>query len=336
MKRRELLRGLFALSAAGVLNGCREGEKGDHDREPKTPAILKVVLQGPFAVVLKKKEERYSVSAFIPPDSQHQFRFQLPSKEGVQTAAPSYHFTLGDDGLVITGRRPYIDHGMDDFFFDFGKYPEPDTFVAIDLPAPDLMTFIPPTEPVVFQGGKVGFAPLNHVLEYKISDEKKVLLHSTELGDRKPLPFSELFNGHKEHTHGEQEYKDKKGHGPQNPHTQDELGQPSEPEVFTYFLGVGVPPFPDPHAMSDADAVQHGLDFFNHKLVPLFPNSKNLKPLTEIRNYGDPCTPMRKTTTGIPPSRIRPAVLRESMSKPKLLLVSAAEDCRAPSPGGTG
>ncbi|HEY6250082.1 MAG TPA: hypothetical protein VI685_08975 [Candidatus Angelobacter sp.] len=326
MKRRELLRGLFALSAAGILNGCRDGEKGDHDHEPKNPATLKVVLQGPFAVVLKKKDKTYSVSAFIPPDPKHQFRFQLPSKEGIQTSAPKYQFTLGPEGLDINERRrPYMDHGLDDMNFDLGEYPAPDFFVAVDLPVPDLITFIPPSEPVVFVDGRIAFAALNHILEYKIADEKKVLLHSKELGDQHPLPFSEMFKHHQEHTHSEQEYSDKKGHGPQNPHTQSELGRPSESEVFTYFLGVGVPP----GAMSDPEAVQHGLDFFNKKLVPLFPNSRNLKELSEIRNYGDPCT-MGKTA----PSRMKPTVLRQSEPKPRLLLVTGVEDCR--SPGLTG
>lgn len=332
MKRRELLRGLFALSAAGVLNGCRESDKGDHDHEQKNPAILKVILQGPFAVVLKKRKDRYTISAFIPPDPNHQFRFQVPSKDGVQTSAPKYQFTLDDDGLAVTGRRPYIDHGFDDMFFELGEYPEPDFFVAVELPAPDLITFIPPSEPVVFQSGKIGFAPLNHVLEYNIRDEHKVFLRSKQLGDTPPLRLSEIFEKYDRHGNDEKEYADRPGHGPQFPLTKGELRQPSEPEVFTYFLGVGL----TPGLFSDDRAAQLGLDFFNHKLVPLFPNSKALKPLLEIRDYGDPCTPMRKTTTDGSPSRIRPAVLRESMSKPRLLLVSAAEDCRAPGLMGGG
>lgn len=329
MRRRELLSGLFAISAAGVLSGCPKPEKTDQDdyrQNPRNPAILKVILQGPFAVVLKKKDDRYTISAFIPRDPGHEFRFQKPSTEGVvEKPAAQYHFTLGDDGLQISSRRPYIDHGLDDFFFDLGKYPDPDYFVAVDLPAPDLLTFIPPSEPVVMDR-KVLYAPLNHVLEYKITNEHKVFLHSKQFGDTPPLAFSQIFDQYGEHGKVEREYKDKPGHGPQFPRTRGELGRPSEPEVYTYFLGVGVPP----GQMSDAAAVQHGLDFFNNKLVPLFPNSKDLKPLSEIRNYGDPCTPMKMTT-----SRLTPAVLSQATPKPRLLLVSSAEDCRAPSPGGT-
>lgn len=327
MRRRELLRGLFALSAAGVLNGCHDSGH-DHDGEPKKPATLKVVLQGPFAVVLKKRDDRFVVSAFIPPDPLHEFRFQKPTPESVQTSAPKYHFTLDADGLAVTGRRPYMDHGLDDMNFDLGEYPDPDYFVAVDLPAPDIITYIPPAEPVVFMGGRIASAPLNHVLEYKITDEAKVLLRSKELGDQRPLAFSEIFQQYEEHGKREHEYKDKPGHGPQFPRTRGELGQPAEPEVFTYFFGVGVAP----GKLADTDAVRHGLDFFNHKLVPLFPHSQNLKDLSEIRNYGDPCTPTGKQA----PYGAKPAVLRESMGRPRLLLVTSAEDCRSPGFTGSG
>lgn len=327
MRRRELLRGMFALSAAGVLNGCHDSGH-DHDGEPHKPATLKVVLQGPFAVVLKKRDDRFVVSAFIPPDPAHQFRFQKPTPESVQTSAPKYHFTLEAEGLAVTGRRPYIDHGLDDMNFELGEYPEPDSFVAVDLPAPDIITYIPPAEPVVFVGGKIALAPLNHVLEYRITNEQKVLLRSKELGDQRPLALSEIFHQYDEHGTREHEYKDKPGHGPQFPLTRGELGQSLEPEVFTYFFGVGVAP----GQMTDAAAVQHGLDFFNHKLVPLFPHSKNLKELSEIRNYGDPCTP-----TGPPTApQAKPAVLGGSTQKPRLLLVSSVEDCRAAGLLGTG
>lgn len=334
MRRRELLRGLFALSAASVLNGCRDSERHDHDDEHKKLATLKVVLQGPFAVVLKRRDDRFVISAFIPPDPAHQFRFQKPTPEGVQTSAPKYHFTLDGDGLAITGHRPYIDHGLDDMNFDLGEYPEPNYFVAVDLPAPDIITYIPPTEPVVFEGGRIAFAALNHVLEYKITDRQKVLLHSKELGDQKALPFSEMFQRYQQHLDQERDYKDKDKppHGPQSARTRGELEHASEPEVFTYFFGVGVPPFPDPSAMSDAEAVRHGLDFFNHKLVPLFPHSRNLKELSQIRNYGDPCTPTGTTTS----SGVKPAVLRRSNEKPRLLLVTSAEDCRVPGLLGSG
>lgn len=323
MKRRELLRGLFALSAAGVLNGC---EKPDHDDSYRETKTLKVVIQGPFAVVLKRRNDRYSLSAFIPPtvppEPVHQFRFQTPMNV-VEKPALKYHFTLGTEGLDVNERRrPYLDHGLDDMNFDLGEYPPPNYFVSMDLPVPDLMTFIPPPEPVVFVDGRLAFAPLNHILEYKIRDVSKVLLHSEQLKNQAPLAFSEIFKGYKDHFDREKDYKDKPGHGPQGPHTKGELGQPSEADVYTYFFGVGVAP----GTLSADAAVRHGLEFFNKRLVPLFPNSKDLKPLSEIRDYGYPCTPMPKTT----PSSLKPAVLRQSMQKPRLLLVTGADDCRAP------
>lgn len=320
MKRRELLQGLFALSAAGFVTGCHGSEMPENEQS-KAPATLKVILQGPFAVVLRKRDERFTVSAFIPPDPSHQFRFGTPMT--VESSATKYHFTLEPEGLEVTGRYPYIDHGFDDMFFDLGKYPEPDYFVSVDLPAPDLITFIPPSEPVVFVGGKLAFAPLNHVLEYKIANRSKVILRSDQLKekDQRPLAFSEIFRQYQQHGEREQEYKDKPGHGPQFPRTQNELSHSGEPEVFTYFLGVG----PAPKSFTTMDAIQHGLNFFNKKLVPLFPNSRDLKPLSEIRDYGAPCTPTGKTA----PSSLKPAVLSDRTPTPRLLQVTAVEDCRA-------
>jgi hypothetical protein len=322
MKRRELLSGLFALSAAGLVTGCHGSEMPQpENQQSKAPATLKVILQGPFAVVLKKRDERFTISAFIPPDPAHEFRFGTPMN--VEKSGPKYHFTLEPEGLEVSGRYPYIDHGFDDMFFELGKYPEPDYFVSVDLPAPDLITFIPPSEPVVFVGGKLAFAPLNHVLEYKIANRGRVMLRSDQLKEKnqRPLAFSEIFRQYQQHGEREQEYKDKPGHGPQFPRTKAELGRSTEPEVFTYFFGVG----PAPKSLTTMDAIQHGLNFFNKKLVPLFPNSPNLKPLSEIRDYGQPCTPIGKTS----PSSMKPAVLTDNVQKPRLLQVTAVEDCRA-------
>ncbi|HLJ27969.1 MAG TPA: hypothetical protein VKY85_14765 [Candidatus Angelobacter sp.] len=323
MRRRELLGGLFALSASGFLNSCRGAETHDSDdshREPKSPATLKVILQGAFAVVLDK-DKRYKITAVMPADPAHEFRFQTPTS--LEKSAPQYRFTLEPEGLDISGRRPYMDHGLDDMNFNLGPVGDldKDAFVMVDLPAPDVITFIPPPEPVVFVDGRIASAPLNHVLEYRISDLHKVVLRSKQLGETRPLEFSEIFKHYMEHETREKDYKDKAGHGPQFPHTRDELGRPAEPEVYTFFLGVGV----KPGILSDLAAVQHGLEFFNNKLVPLFPKSPDLKRIREIRNYGDPCTPTRPTN----PSQLKPSVLDDSMQKPKLLLVTSAEDCRA-------
>ena len=80
--------------------------------------------------------------------------------------------------------------------------------------------------------------------------------------------------------------------------------------------------------MTPLAAVQHGLEFFNNKLLPQFPHSPMLhsKRLKEIRDYGQPCVPFSPSGA----ATAKPAVLRNSAQKPRLLLVSSAEDCRAP------
>ena len=322
MRRRELLGGLFALSATGLLDSCRgsEPDRDDSHGERKVPATLKVIVQGPFAVVLRK-DERYRVTAVIPRDPAHQFRFQTPMT--TEKSDQQYQFALGAEGLDISGRRPYIDHGLDDMTFDLGPVGDidKDSFVTIDLPAPDVITFIPPPEPVVFVDGRIASAPLNHILEYKILDLRQVVLRSKQLGETRPLSFSEIFKQYEEHGRKEHEYKDKPGHGPQFPKTRDELERASGPEIYTFFLGVGVAP----GSFTELAAEQHALEFFNTKLVPLFPRSPNLKRLSDIRDYGAPCTPVLRTA----PSSVKPGAYRSWSEEPRLLRVSGVEDCRA-------
>jgi hypothetical protein len=330
MQRRELLGGLFALSATAILNSCRGNEApagNDTQDGPKKPATLKVILQGPFAVVIKK-DERYNITALVPQDPVHQFRFQTPMR--TEKADSEYRFVLGPEGLDIGGRPPRINPGLDGMNFDLGPVHDldKDAFVAIDLPAPDLITFIPPAEPVVFVDGRSTLAPLNHVLEYRVTDLSKIALHSKQLGDTHPLPFSDLYKAYQEHHGKEQEYKGKPGyHGPQYPNMNGALGGPSPADVHTFFLGVGIAPV----ALSEAAAAQHALEFFNNKLVPLFPKSPNLKRLKEIGAYGQPNTPTGRPT----PSAARPTALHTTDVQPRLLQISSVEDCRATGPLGT-
>jgi hypothetical protein len=324
MRRRELLGGLFALSATAMLNSCRANDASagnDGQGGPKNRATLKVILQGAFAIVIRK-DQHHKITAVIPAAPGHQFRFQTPMH--VEKAAAEYRFDLGPEGLDISDRPPQLNPELNGMNFDLGPVGDLDKgiFVGIDLPAPKLITFIPPPEPVVFVNGRSTLASLNHVLEYEITDLSKVILHSKQLGDTRPLPFSNIYKAWQEHGTKEQEYKDKPGyHAPQFPNTKDALGGSSEASVYTFFLGVGVPP----GAMTEAEAVKHALEFFNDKLVPLFPKSRNLEKLKEIGGYGQPGTPNGRPT----PPTARPTVLRGTDSAPRLLLVSSAEDCRA-------
>jgi hypothetical protein len=335
MRRRELLGGLFALSATAVLNSCRANDAptgNDAQGGSKKLATLKVILQGPFAVVVNKNE-RNKITAVSPTDPAHQLRFRTPMN--VEKSASQYSFVLGPDGLEISGQAPRLAPGLDGMNFDLGPVHDLDKneLVAIDLPAPDVITFIPPAEPVVFVDGRRTLAPLNHVLEYRITDLSKVTLRSKQLGDTRPLAFSEMYKAYEEHRAKEQEFKDRPGyHGPQSPNTQGTVGGPSPADVHTFFLGVGIPP----EAMTEAEAVKHALAFFNDKLVPLFPKSPNLKKIKEIGGYGQPGNPDGRPT----PATAKPTAYRTRSGSPgnpspRLLLVTGVEECRAAGLTGT-
>ena len=332
MNRRELLQALLVLPGASLLSSCQPSPNDDQkgystSGKGEKTATLKVILQGPFAVVMQKGEggKVKRITAFVPLDPAHEFRFQMPSQ--VEKTASQYQFVLPSDGLQISGASPYVDHGFDDMNFDLGEW-QPDVkeyFVTVELPVPELITFIPPSEPVVFEDGKLGFAPLNHILEYKITNPSKVRLHSPQFKqEQRPLAFSEMYRGYEEHWSKERDYRDGPQHGPQREHTRNDLSRSSEAEVYTFFFGVGVPP----GKFTIAAAIQHALEFFNNNLLPQFPHSPVLrrKRLKEIRDYGEPCKPYSSGSS----AQSKPAVLQNSTPMPHLRLVASVEECRSP------
>ncbi len=88
MNRRDALKALLAAPLAGALGGCA---KHIH-RHPLRPAVLRVVLQGPFAVIVHKNEGN-RITAYVPvdPDNLHKFRFQ---KLSMDRTDPHYQFEL--------------------------------------------------------------------------------------------------------------------------------------------------------------------------------------------------------------------------------------------------
>src|SRR5205809_1628716 len=142
MNRRELLTGLLALPAAGALTACTR----KHDDEiSKKITTLRIILQGPFAVVLEKNGGR-RIKAFVPYDEgeKHEFYLQSPLE---QMARPStacrvgYQFELPDDGLEASRHVPYVDRGFDDVNLTVNGWTPSlkDYFVYLDLPVPQVI-----------------------------------------------------------------------------------------------------------------------------------------------------------------------------------------------------
>jgi len=322
MNRRRLLQGIAALPLAGAVTGCKH-----HDENPPTPrtaGTLRVILHGPFGVVLDRDND-FSVQAFVPndPEHLHEVRFRSPSNVIGNEKTPgkysSFHFEVDGKGLQLNRGIPRIDAGFHDFNFrhlrEFEFRPK-DYFVSIKLPKPDYITFFPPAAPIVF-GGRATLMPLNHVLEYRMQAPELVKAKSPEVGEQSPLTCVEL----------RKEYQELKP----DPNTPPEYSQRSnideelkncDPSDLCLLLGVGLNP-----ASTLDERENHGIEFFNHVLLPaLAPRVK--KMLAKIGTCG------QAEDNSLASPMLMPAVYRYPISRPRLLTVSSLMDCQVG--GGMG
>src|SRR5882672_8030498 len=128
MNRRHLLQAMLTVPAMSALNGCRYVHNDRHPFPPSRGGTLKVILQGPFALVLDVKNH-YRIKAFVPfdDDGKHEFRFGNPQEyppkvEGDPGNRNRYHFTLLEQNLEINERPRHIDAGFDDFKLHTGDW----------------------------------------------------------------------------------------------------------------------------------------------------------------------------------------------------------------------
>src|SRR5437016_4437559 len=266
MNRRDVVKALLTLPATAVLGGCKERSENNPSPTPPEPpasgSILRVVLHGPFAVVLQTAQNR--VRAFIPFDTRREHEFWFPTpKSYVGASKQSYQFALSEAGLETNRRTPYVDHGFDDFNFRLGKW-EPDQklyFVSIDLPAPDVITYIPPSEAVIF-GGQPASMPIDHILEYRVNDSRKIRISSPQLGEKPAVPLTELHDQYRKHWSDKK--KDMRASDSQRGHTDEEFKRWSAYDVSTYFFGVGLPE--GKYQEQDPYLKTHAIEFFNTQL----------------------------------------------------------------------
>jgi hypothetical protein len=335
MNRRDVFKGMLALPVVSALGGCHPDDQHHPSRSGHT---LKVILQGPFAVVVPKKggdEKDHKIRAFVPfdRDSLHEFRFQTPldpplDSENSHTPPKTHAFRLSADGLEENERSPYIDHGFDDFKIETGKW-EPklkEYFVFVELPVPDVITFLPPAEGVLFEGGGTGMMPVNQVLEYRVRDMNKVQLHS---GGEKysPLSCSDLYAQYEKYW-SQLSAEDQASILSHHPQAKEELTRCSTSDVSAFFFGVGLNRGKASTEEFYKIAGAHALKFFNETLLKSFPNAPNLakKRLRAIGNYGQPCQPSGQATAS---PMVMPAVFRSSSLAPRYQTVTSVEDCRA-------
>lgn len=306
MNRRSLLKGVVALPIASSIAACR--------REGKPSATLRVILNGPFGVVIDRDND-YRITAYVPtdPNHEHELRFRGPAElagsESKDGKPPNYHYELLPEGLDVHRGNPRVDAGLYDFNFPhIGNWKLPSEYlVAIDLPTPDAITFIPPAEPVVF-GGSPTLQPLNFLIEYRMRDPDDV---NVKFGEKKvrPMPCSELLKQYRE-------TPNRTGNQKRSQHKNiEEMLESCSPPDLCLLFGVGFNP-----DKSQTDPEGHGIDFFNNVLLPsLFPTLK--QRLQKIGACGQSevnSSPM-----------LMPAVFRYPDASPRLLQVTSIADCDA-------
>ena len=246
------------------------------------------------------------------------FRYPTPKDEvGKESDHTSFHFELSPEGLEVNKRMPYVDHGFDDFRIHTGEWePAPrDYFVAIDLPAPEVITY--PTgenavENVRFAGGKTAAMPLNQILEYRVRDLGKVRMHSKELGSSAPLSYADVRQKY-------QEADQKKQPAASPGSVKREYTGGSDNKIHTFFFGVGLPD----EQMAEPATVDHAVRFFNNRLLGSFPKSPDANARRLAAVGVSPCQTTRSNS-----SDIVPAALTYPMFQPPLRLVTSADDCR--------
>jgi hypothetical protein len=190
--------------------------------------------------------------------------------------------------------------------------------VVIELPTPDVITYIPPLESVVFGSNKPGQMPDNHVLIYKVRDGSQVFLHSKELEKQPLTPDCEPKgrNGSREHAEG--------------PSISQNLGRLCE-QSATYYFGITLSS--GNASMGLKEHKEHAKNFFNNKVLPSMferpvPEDKKLLSVGE-----DPYGQTR------PAPMMTPAVFRyPQFSGPRMINVgypgSGGDLCLAPAATG--
>jgi hypothetical protein len=259
MKRRQWLFSSLIVLIICVLSACRHNTGNKH--LPPSTGTLKVILNGPFAIVLKSNDPS-RIIVFTPRDPQDKHQFYFNDLQTDLDREKNYHFTLLPAGLQRYSRPPMLDPGLADFNAETDLWQREEYFVTIELPAPDVITFAPPAQPVIFTNGNHGSMPLNHILEYRQANIAKITLTSLELPDARPISASEL----------EKQFAQLCGspqvqgvHGDSCSEMRKLLSQASG-ATSTLFFGVGFP-LKAESAMNAVKDDSHAISFFNEVLL---------------------------------------------------------------------
>jgi hypothetical protein len=302
------------LLGIGMLSACRH--RDDRHFPDTPPAIIKVVINGPFAIVWPKSD-RSKIIVFTPRDPQNIHVFYVNDLTNSHDEGKNYHFKLLPEGVKAASSLT-VDPYLADFTAETGKWEDQkEYFVRIELPVPEKITFAPPLHQVAFANGSSGYMTTNFVLEYRVANPERVKVDSPELGGLHPLATAEL-----------QEQYAKLCAGPAaNSRFHDScieirnlLAQCAGPKAKVFFFGAGIP-LEKQSKMNEFEESEHAVYFFNEVLLRSFPylTSKKLAlpEKTGQPGMGGPRGMLMQASLKFPEPHMRP------------LPVSAVIDCKA-------
>ena len=318
MRRRDVLKGLATVPALSVF-----GSALDDDKRKKAPGkgpagILRLILNGPFALVLEeKKPDR--ITFFCPKDEQrlHRFYVNWQLKDDGKDQSHVFHFELPPDGLEYSKKHPYLDQCFKDITFTTDLWKKQEYFVTLELPIPDSIGFISPLEPVIFEGNRHGLMPLNNVLEYRMSDpdDVKLVSKNERIATQPVTKLTTEYAGYCQ----KNRHKDPMA-SEECSDLENEFKRWDEGDVRTFILGVGLEDSVDPQV-----AKRHAIAFYNKLIADSFPNVKG-KNLIQIGD-GRSGTPSRG-------AMLTPTVWKPDQMPGLYRNVSAILDCGLIGPHG--
>jgi hypothetical protein len=326
MDRRALLQGLLTLPAAPMLDGIESLSLPDCNSLAQAPAILHVILDGAFTVVLRA-DSFWTVEAFSPSDPMHVVRFFGSDIDETcqQVNSGPLHFALRPDGLKEHANPPAVNACLGDFRASTDRWCRGKYAVTVSLPAPRNITLIPPPTQVTLanrpedkKSDRSGpCLTSNYMLEYEITASSQIKMAwqqepaPREFSPMKCEKLSERYRQACEALKKKQENNPKMMLPPQC----SAEGAPAfqakysfcKPGDLVFFFGVGLPP-------GSGDR-RHAVAFFNETLRGAFPDLQRFA----IEAMGQPCQEICQSDGTSGESRKRP--------QPHLMEVSQVVDC---------
>ncbi|PYP92764.1 MAG: hypothetical protein DMG65_02955 [Candidatus Angelobacter sp. Gp1-AA117] len=229
-----------------------------------------------------------------------------------QDPSHTYSFQLSSKGLEENrARRPYTDQCFRDFTRTTDVWKKEKYFVTLDLPAPDVISFIPPTVPVTFKlNHRSAMMPLNHVLRYRVQEAATIEMTREGGTPLKPVRDSEFAQEFSRWCK-DPKYGGRSGHCPQ---MQEHSSDWFEENAITFYIAVGTSAYGQ---TSSANAKYHAENFYNNVLLRSFPKAQRELELEVGTNK----------SFDNREGQIVPAVWRPDTIPPRLVLTASTIGC---------